>query len=88
MGNIITFIISTILQTIMYSYFAINIASLFSKKKFSKKQLFVAILLICLLGPSSKLCKELMPALNVIITLGILLLNIYFVMKIKFLESA
>lgn len=87
MGNIITFIISTILQTITYSYFTLNIANIFSEKKLSKKQIFIAILFIGILGPCTQILKNIIPTLNVFIILGILLFNVYFVMKLKFLKA-
>lgn len=91
MENLITFIISTITQTIMTAYFVLNTAKFFVDKNFSKKQCLISIVLFTIIGPGTKFLKinfpTLFPVVNVPFTIFMLFLITYFVLKVHFSKS-
>mgnify|MGYP003289558130 CR=1 FL=1 len=87
MENVITFIISTIVQTIMVSYFVFSISKIFTNKKPLKKQIILAVLLFTLIGIGSQILKyhfkNYFTILNLPFTILILFIITHFILKVN-----
>ena len=87
MENVITFLISTIVQSIMCSYFIINMAKIFTNKDFSNKKKVLTIMLVLLTVIFSQFLKNTLPLINIFVSILMLYLPLHFLLNVTNIKS-
>ncbi len=87
MESVITFLISTIVQSIADIYFIEKMSSLIEKKNHTKKQIFITGILVFLIVIISQLIKNYIPLINIFIMILFISLTLHWVMEISFTKT-
>lgn len=87
MENVIIFIISTIVQSIAFTYFVTSMTKLLTKKDYPKRQIIVSCILIAFSVAISQIIKKYISIINIFLIIFLLTLILRFIMKINLYKS-